>query len=121
MRYFTEEEIKALEQYNIVKHFKTAIYDHYIVGLRRIETEIITEVFKQANNNQDTLYNWNCNTCALKNCRQVGKHYFASLQELEKQIEETIQREDNNNTVSKTTKDDGNKKKGRPRKKKNSK
>lgn len=135
MRYFTDEEIKQLEQYNIVKHFNTAIYAQYVIGITSVEIDILNKVWLQANSNTpNSLYNWNCNTCALKNFKLIGKHYFTSKQQLQltqPTVEPTTKEETKEPTkevqlIKQPTKitntpnklnTDGNKKKGRPSRK----
>lgn len=63
---------------SIVKHFRTALYHKYVVGLAQYEQNFIRDFYKERTGTE--LRKFNCQSCALKNCTLAAKVYYAELE-----------------------------------------
>jgi hypothetical protein len=119
------------EQWEVIKqagpHFRTAKQD-YIRNAPQFITNEIVKVYEEATGKTVMNKDSHCSVCVLRIYQQIGKAYFADLEERNKKQNE-IENEKGNNNKKNGTPDNGNQKKkkgssskvqGRVVKKKNS-
>ena len=88
MRYFTKEEINELKQYE--HDFYTSVKMQYKRNSMRRDCEKVADIFEKTGQ-KIVSRNWSCGNCQLNAFKQVGEWYYASIQELEKEAEQTEQ------------------------------
>lgn len=84
MRYFTQEEINELKQYE--HDFYTSVKMQYKRNSMRRDCEKVADIFEETGQ-KIVSRNWSCGNCQLNAFKQVGEWYYASIQELEKEKE----------------------------------
>ena len=90
MRYFTQEEINELKQYE--HDFYTSVKMQYKRNSMRRDCEKVADIFEETGQ-KIVSRNWSCGNCQLNAFKQVGEWYYASIQELEKEKETAIEKE----------------------------
>lgn len=101
MKLFNKKQIKKLEESGVVKHFNTAVHLQYIMNVKQADKEVIESVWSEVS--KEGLLKWSCNTCALKNMKNVGNLYFKSKSEIGETSTEVegLTETENNNTAQK--------------------
>lgn len=84
MRYFTQEEINELKQYE--HDFYTSVKMQYKRNSMKRDCEKVADIFEETGQ-KIVSRNWSCGNCQLNAFKQVGEWYYASIQELEKEKE----------------------------------
>lgn len=95
MRYFTQEEIDELKQYE--HDFYTSVKMQYKRNSMRRDCEKVADIFEETGQ-KIVSRNWSCGNCQLNAFKQVGEWYYASIQELEKEKESAKEAEELNAT-----------------------
>ena len=90
MRYFTQEEINELKQYE--HDFYTSVKMQYKRNSMRRDCEKVADIFEETGQ-KIVSRNWSCGNCQLNAFKQVGEWYYASIQELEKEKETAVEKE----------------------------
>lgn len=131
-KYFTKEQLKKLEVAEY--HFATAVNSNYKRGTMRQMNEMLADEYEKATG-EKLNRNWSCANCCLNNFKVIGRLYFESKKYYEEEEQHgwqqlTFNFDGNNNAVDtepepapennapeKTvTKNNKNKKAGRPKK-----
>ena len=101
------------EQWEIIKqagpHFRTAKQD-YIRNIPQFLTNEIVKVYEEATGKTVMNKDSHCSVCVLRIYQQIGKAYFADLEERNKKQNE-IENEKGNNNKKNAEANDGNEKK----------
>ena len=84
MRYFTQEEINELKQYE--HDFYTSVKMQYKRNSMRRDCEKVADIFEETGQ-KIVSRNWSCGNCQLNAFKQVGEWYYKSIEELEKEQE----------------------------------
>ena len=90
MRYFTQEEINELKQYE--HDFYTSVKMQYKRNSMRRDCEKVADIFEETGQ-KIVSRNWSCGNCQLNAFKQVGEWYYARIQELEKEKETAVEKE----------------------------
>ena len=79
---FTKAQMSVLSKYE--PYFKTAVYCDYIRAVRRVDSEMVAQIWRDAKD-AEFRFNPSCGGCVLDLFKKVGTVYFAEkeLQELE--------------------------------------
>lgn len=84
MRYFTQEEINELKEYE--HDFYTSVKMQYKRNSMRRDCEKVADIFEETGQ-KIVSRNWSCGNCQLNAFKQVGEWYYKSIEELEKEKE----------------------------------
>ena len=81
MRYFNKKELKALSV--LESFFNTAVNFGYKHNTTKAENELAVKIYNDAGGNVNT--NFACSYCVMQAYKTIGKWYYESKAELEKQ------------------------------------
>lgn len=89
MRQFTKEELDALNEL-CGENFYHAVHSDFYRNVSRTKLEKIKEIYDAASDKPYSA-NWSCSHCILAFLKEVGKKYFADLEEYNKQAEAFVE------------------------------
>lgn len=90
--YFTEEQIKTLEEMKADYHFTTIIQSAFKRGTSLAYDNEVANIYEKATGKKIER-NWNCKACAFNTYKQIAQLYFQSkkhYEEEEKKAEKEI-------------------------------